>query len=306
MSEPITNLPDVVAAMGALPMPMGPDLPSFPPAPASYEQKLEQEVARLQGLLAEATLKMHGARRERDLIRERVSEPYGCTYCGVAQRSHGRRYLGSVGVHAWERPTDEQVKDRMLARRAARFTSHADRLAKLLVARTEDLLAVEARVAELEAERHTTNEALSQAAEALRANRDRIAELEGAAAVQRRLGYEAAIEVMRSEKLPMSVGLLEAQLELDKLDGLAPALTVYQASHDSIVMGHYGTREAARKHCETVLRREVNESVWIGWVPDDGSEDAPEELCFSEEVLCSGYVVTPLEVASEYDEEADE
>ncbi|MEU9865524.1 hypothetical protein AB0D99_32110 [Streptomyces sp. NPDC047971] len=35
-----------------------------------------------------------------------------------------------------------------------------------------------ARVAELEAERHTTNEALSDAAEQLRANRDRIAELE--------------------------------------------------------------------------------------------------------------------------------
>ncbi|MFJ2961233.1 hypothetical protein ACIPIC_02850 [Streptomyces collinus] len=36
----------------------------------------------------------------------------------------------------------------------------------------------EARVAELEAERHTTNEALTDAAETLRANRDRIAELE--------------------------------------------------------------------------------------------------------------------------------
>jgi chromosome segregation ATPase len=35
-----------------------------------------------------------------------------------------------------------------------------------------------ARIAELEAERHTTNEALTDAAETLRANRDRIAELE--------------------------------------------------------------------------------------------------------------------------------
>jgi hypothetical protein len=40
------------------------------------------------------------------------------------------------------------------------------------------LLDAEARVAELEAERHTTNEALSDAVEALRANRDRIADLE--------------------------------------------------------------------------------------------------------------------------------
>ncbi|KUH38423.1 MULTISPECIES: hypothetical protein [Streptomyces] len=38
--------------------------------------------------------------------------------------------------------------------------------------------ALRARVAELETERHSTNEALSDAAEALRANRDRIAELE--------------------------------------------------------------------------------------------------------------------------------
>ncbi|MBR8638693.1 hypothetical protein KEF29_03610 [Streptomyces tuirus] len=40
---------------------------------------------------------------------------------------------------------------------------------------------LQARIAELEAERHTTNEALTDAAEALRANRDRIAELEKAA-----------------------------------------------------------------------------------------------------------------------------
>ncbi|NUU22812.1 MAG: hypothetical protein HOV68_15065 [Streptomycetaceae bacterium] len=65
-------------------------------------------------------------RRERDRIRERVSEPFGCTHCGQAQRSHGRQYLSGVGMHAWERPTDAQVKDRMLARRAARMPLAAD------------------------------------------------------------------------------------------------------------------------------------------------------------------------------------
>ncbi len=44
----------------------------------------------------------------------------------------------------------------------------------------EDARTLRARVAELKAERHTTNEALSQAAEALRTDRDRIAELEAA------------------------------------------------------------------------------------------------------------------------------
>lgn len=149
------ELAAVVASQGALPMPVpvGPQMPPFPPAPQSFEEKLRADVARLQGLLAEAVTEKHRALRERDLMRERVSEPFGCALCGVEKRSHGRRYIGGAGMHAWERPTDEQVKDRMLARRAARFTSHPERLATLLVARTEELLAAEARVAELEAER---------------------------------------------------------------------------------------------------------------------------------------------------------
>ncbi|MFF9118356.1 hypothetical protein ACF09Y_22600 [Streptomyces massasporeus] len=53
---------------------------------------------------------------------------------------------------------------------------------KALVKRADELVTENAelrtRVAELEAERHTTNEALTDAAETLRANRDRIAELE--------------------------------------------------------------------------------------------------------------------------------
>lgn len=106
------------------------------------------------------------------------------------------------------------------------------------------------------------------------------------------------------EKLRARVAELEA----------APA-TVYRASHDSIVMGHYTTRQAARLHCETVLRREVVNYVCLGWIPDDGSDSSPEELSiFGPGVdedgapydTATGYVVTPLEVASRFDEEADE
>ncbi|MFF7096350.1 hypothetical protein ACFY9A_28745 [Streptomyces rubradiris] len=198
------------------------------------------------------------ARRERDLIRERVSEPFGCTHCGVVKRGHGRRYISGVGMHAWERPTDEQVKDRMLARRAARAPwpgkleldrAHEELIgtalslyeeeletARLRLAlksaqrgrremrsqrdefcdRVDTLTAVakgnkrhvqslfaelqtmqrerdeaRARVAELEAERHATNEALSEAAEALREQRDRIAGLEAERA--RYVGAEPTI-----------------------------------------------------------------------------------------------------------------
>ncbi|MEV5953765.1 hypothetical protein AB0M11_08300 [Streptomyces sp. NPDC051987] len=88
----------------------------------------------------------------------------------------------------------------------------------------------------------------------------------------------------------------------------AAPTTVYRAEHpdSGITLGHYGTREAARKHCETVLRREVGDETFLGWVPDDGSELAPEELCVGHDVECTGYIVTPLELASEYDEGADE
>ncbi|RSN13792.1 hypothetical protein DMH25_08370 [Streptomyces sp. WAC 01325] len=90
--------------------------------------------------------------------------------------------------------------------------------------------------------------------------------------------------------------------------GAVPPLTVYRAEHpdSGVTLGHYGTREAARKHCETVLRREVGDEVFLGWVPDDGSELAAEELCIGHDFECSGYIVVPLEVPSEYDAEADE
>lgn len=108
----------IVGSADVLPVPVGPRLPPFPPAAGAFEGKLRQDVARLQGLLAEAVADKHRAQRERDLIRERVAEPYGCALCGVAKRAHGRRYITGAGVHVWERPSDTQVKERMLARRA--------------------------------------------------------------------------------------------------------------------------------------------------------------------------------------------
>jgi hypothetical protein len=46
----------------------------------------------------------------------------------------------------------------------------------------------------------------------------RIDELEKQLATARADGYQHAIDVMRAERLPMSVGLLEAQRDLDALD----------------------------------------------------------------------------------------
>jgi hypothetical protein len=46
-------------------------------------------------------------------------EPYGCAHCGIPKREHGQRWKPPVGWHKWAAPTDEQIKARMKARRAA-------------------------------------------------------------------------------------------------------------------------------------------------------------------------------------------
>ncbi|MEU8469556.1 hypothetical protein AB0F30_16810 [Streptomyces sp. NPDC029006] len=45
--------------------------------------------------------------------------PMGCRWCGIDQRPHARQWKPPVGWHAWEQPTQQQIKDRMLARRTA-------------------------------------------------------------------------------------------------------------------------------------------------------------------------------------------
>jgi hypothetical protein len=166
------------------------------PETAAELERLASQVVELQNAMSEHRNDAARARRERDLMRERVSEPNGCAHCGEAKRSHGRRYISGVGGHAWERPSDEQVKARMLARRVARSplpaTPELDQVLEDLtganLARWEEeqenarlrlALAsarrgrsqLRAKVAELLAERHTTNEALDDAVQALRADR---------------------------------------------------------------------------------------------------------------------------------------
>ncbi|MCX4994301.1 hypothetical protein [Streptomyces longwoodensis] len=170
------------------------------------------------------------------------------------------------------RPAAEVERLRELLREATAGTAVADELTAVWRQRAEG---AEARVEQLLAERHQTNENLSEAAEALRRQRDRITELETAQAF------------------------------------------VYRAEHpdSGIVLGTYSKREAAAAHCEALARREGATGL-VSWVPDDSDALSPEELtffdveyCDGDDVpaqTCTGYVITPLEVASEYDEGADE
>ncbi|MBQ1122589.1 hypothetical protein [Streptomyces sp. B15] len=84
--------------------------------------------------------------------------------------------------------------------------------------------------------------------------------------------------------------------------------TIYRAEHDSIVMGLYTNVKAARAHCEAEERRAwaAFEKPSFSWSEDE--EDGVFELTVwvGGEECATGYVVTPLEAASEYDEGADE
>ncbi|WP_328846160.1 hypothetical protein [Streptomyces sp. NBC_00258] len=84
-----------------------------------------------------------------------------------------------------------------------------------------------------------------------------------------------------------------------------PPLTVYRASHDAIVLGRYRNKDAARLHCDTLMLREKPTAV-LDWIEDD--EDGIDELVATvgRKEIVTGYIVTALEIASEYDAEADE
>lgn len=39
--------------------------------------------------------------------------PFGCRWCGIDRRSHGRQWTQTAGWHAWEQPTEQQILARM-------------------------------------------------------------------------------------------------------------------------------------------------------------------------------------------------
>ncbi|MFD6324232.1 hypothetical protein ACFWOL_15480 [Streptomyces sp. NPDC058442] len=83
---------------------------------------------------------------------------------------------------------------------------------------------------------------------------------------------------------------------------------VYRASHDSIVMGLYTTATEARKHCETKERCSwpKSEDLNLDWIEDEEDGVAEMTVFVGGEECTTGYVVTALEVATAYDEEADQ
>ncbi|MFD4569339.1 hypothetical protein ACFWOX_33880 [Streptomyces sp. NPDC058467] len=194
---------------------------------------------------------------------------------------------------------------------AVRFVAQGGATAPCPVCGPSEVERLRARVAELEAERHTTNEALDDAAKALREQRDRIAALE-AAAVEGRAALAAFCHDLQDPGTA-ALGALFLLQQATIGAPMQPGETVpkvYRAQHDSIVMGLYITAAAARAHCEAEERRTWSKSttVTFDWIEDD--EDGVAELVTvtedGETETVTGYIVTALEIASEYDQEADE
>ncbi|MFI9824464.1 hypothetical protein ACIHFC_29030 [Streptomyces sp. NPDC052013] len=86
---------------------------------------------------------------------------------------------------------------------------------------------------------------------------------------------------------------------------LQPTIKAYRAGWDSMPLGLYATPRAARAHCEAHARRDLPTATF-DWIEDE--EDGVAELVATVdgEEGPTGYTVTALEIASEYDEEADE
>ena len=55
-----------------------------------------------------------------DLLESAVtSNPAACRWCPHEKHDHMQRWTKTAGWHQWTQPTQEQIKARMLARRAA-------------------------------------------------------------------------------------------------------------------------------------------------------------------------------------------
>ncbi|MBT2393378.1 hypothetical protein J7E87_29155 [Streptomyces sp. ISL-1] len=91
-------------------------------------------------------------------------------------------------------------------------------------------------------------------------------------------------------------------------------VTIYRAEHgeDMEPLGHYTNRDAARAHGEAMAAHDNKQPgrLTSGWIPDDGSPTAVEELSVfgpgEEDEDVTGYVVVPVTVASVYEPEAEE
>ncbi len=55
----------------------------------------------------------------------KAPNPMGCARCGIEKRGHAIQ-VGADGSHTWQQPTQQQIKERMHARRAGDVEASSD------------------------------------------------------------------------------------------------------------------------------------------------------------------------------------
>lgn len=170
MSESITNLPDAVAALGALPLPVGPE-----PQALSEADELAAfralELGDPDGRVSAAC----GNPSHPTWLRAKI-DPRGCPWCEIDQAHED---VVGANLARWEEEQENaRLRLALASAQRGRRGLRSDlqfaegsrqrwRTATIEAERERDQL--KARVAELEAERHVTNEALDDAVQELRA-----------------------------------------------------------------------------------------------------------------------------------------
>lgn len=136
MSESITNVEDAVAALGALPMPVG--------------------------------MELEHLRRERDAFRDQRNAVVATNERLLAEVQESNQ----ARLHAENetRTVNRQFAD--AAATVARLVAERGQRMKVENALRDEVEELRARIAELEAERHSTNEALDDAVQELRDRRE--------------------------------------------------------------------------------------------------------------------------------------
>lgn len=116
----------------------------------------------------------------------------------------------------------------------------------------------------------------------------------------------AAAQVHATLALTAAMTPRDVQLETDP--GVA---YVYRAAWGMTPLGTYTNAEAARKHCEAdaITHNPPYETGHVfDWLEDEDEPDAAQELVVAKDGVedPTEYTVTRLEVAAEYDPEADQ
>ncbi|MEU9640890.1 hypothetical protein [Streptomyces sp. NPDC048188] len=336
MSEPIRDLETAVRELGALPMPVGPE-PRVPRPVSLTEEQIEKLAAagnRAVNDLVHDDLCACDAWPERCLSSGGFFQGYwDWGYLETAVRA-------VLGV--WE---SMRAGDRVTELEAVLYTERAQSRTFLEQrnAHAKELLELRPKYAEVVAEvarlvqerggRMKLENALRDQIVGLEAEREKLVRWHGedsktiTTLVARVDRYKARLTALQNDALSMRGSLSPAdgdrKVPFELGETLAPAVdwliarvaeleaaqgTVYRASHDSIQMGLYTNRQAAYDHCEAHELRDDAVSPMAWNVDEDGVADlvrvrVPRSPGAES---ATGFVVTPLEVASEYDAEADE